>query len=206
MRHVVLFSRTTKISFSGLGESPERFSTSCSAARRAAASADTEELSGGPPPFAPPAARGTRLPRRDGAGADAGAAGGAEAGPRLSSAGRIATRLRVATEGRGGYRDPRYSRKRKSSPGRRPAAILPVRPDVSAAAAAPSGSAPEERKKKKQKREKQFVKSSWLQPLLSEEPRRLLKRSAAECRGGGNGKERVGVRGGGGREEGRCRR
>lgn len=57
MRHVVLFSRTTKISLSGLGESPERFSTSCSAARRAAESAGTEELSGGPPPFVPPAAR-----------------------------------------------------------------------------------------------------------------------------------------------------
>lgn len=54
MRHVVRFSRTTKMSFSGLGESPERFSTSCSAARRAAASAGTAGLrAGSPGPGAP---------------------------------------------------------------------------------------------------------------------------------------------------------
>lgn len=73
-----------------------------------------------------------------------------------------------------------YSRKSKSSPGRRPAAILPVRPGVPAAAAAPSGSAPEERKKKT----KGKAIRKKLQPLLSEEPHKLLKRSDTECRGG----------------------
>lgn len=82
MRHVVRFSRTTKMSFSGLGESPERFSTSCSAARRAAASAGTAGLSAGSPgPGAPslcrspehptpppsPRARWSKLLYRDGA-------------------------------------------------------------------------------------------------------------------------------------------
>lgn len=39
MRQVVPFSRTTNISFSGLVERPERFSTSCSAVIRAIVSA-----------------------------------------------------------------------------------------------------------------------------------------------------------------------
>ena len=42
MRHVVPFSRTTNISFSGLVERPERFSTSCSAMIPAVVSAEKQ--------------------------------------------------------------------------------------------------------------------------------------------------------------------
>lgn len=45
MRHVVPFSRTTNMSFPGLVERPERFSTSCSATVWAIASAEQAKKS-----------------------------------------------------------------------------------------------------------------------------------------------------------------
>lgn len=81
----------------------------------------------------------TGRPCRDRAGGGDGTAGGDEAGARWG--------LPQRDKAPGRDSPLRYSRKRKSSPGKLPPAILQPGPGVSAAAAPPKGSAPEKRKK-----------------------------------------------------------
>lgn len=98
----------------------------------------------------------------------------------------LCQRQRLPGRDRAPCRDspPRYSRKMSSSPGRRPPAILPARSRRGRGCCSCSSerSAPEKRKKKKIKNTMVERKAGH---LLSQEPHRLQKHSAAEWRGGG---------------------
>lgn len=122
----------------------------------------------------------TGRPCRDRAGGEDVAAGGCDAGPVPCQSQRLPRRDRAPC------RDSptKYSRKMKSSPGRSLPAILPARSRCGRGCSS-ERSAPEKRKKKLK------IKRRWggkAAHLLSQEPHRLQKHSAAEWRGGGTGK------------------